>query len=165
MIRAATDDDVAAVARLEEVCLGDDAWSPGLVAEGIGKRLPTVSYLVGTSDDGSEEVVGYAVASLAGDDVELQRIAVAPAYRRRGLASALLAEVESVALAAGGARLLLEVRDDNATAIAFYESRGFAELGRRRGYYRDGAAAVVLGKKIGHRDGTASVTTPDGYGR
>jgi ribosomal-protein-alanine N-acetyltransferase len=154
MIRAATDDDVAAVARLEEVCLGDDAWSPGLVAEGIGKRLPTVSYLVGTSDDGSEEVVGYAVASLAGDDVELQRIAVAPAYRRRGLASALLAEVESVALAAGGARLLLEVRDDNATATAFYESRGFAELGRRRAYYQDGAVAVVLGKAFGPaRDG------------
>ena len=70
MIRVATDDDVAAVARLEGVCLGANAWSPALVAEGIGKRLPTVSYLVGTSDDGSEEVVGYAVASLAGDDVE-----------------------------------------------------------------------------------------------
>ena len=165
MIRAATDDDVAAVARLEEVCLGDDAWSPALVAEGIGKRLPTVSYLVGTSDDGSGKVVGYAVTSLAGDDVELQRIAVDLAYRRRGLASALLAEVEIVAVAAGGARLLLEVRDDNATASAFYEGRGFAELGRRRAYYRDGAAAVVLGKKIGHRDGTASVRAPDGYGR
>ena len=164
-VRAATDDDVAAVARLEEVCLGDDAWSPGLVAEGIGKRLPTVSYLVGTADDGSEEVVGYAVASLAGDDVELQRIAVDPAYRRRGLASALLAEVETAAVAAGGTRLLLEVRDDNATATAFYESRGFAELGRRRAYYRDGAAAVILGKKIGHHGGTATVTTPDGYGR
>jgi len=159
-IRAAADGDVAAVARLEEVCLGDDAWSPSLVAEGIGKILPTVSYLVCTSGEGSE-VVGYAVASLAGDDVELQRIAVDPAYRRRGLASALLAEVETVAVAAGGTRLLLEVRDDNATATAFYESRGFAELGRRRAYYRDGAAAVILGKKIGHRDGTASVTTPD----
>jgi ribosomal-protein-alanine N-acetyltransferase len=147
-IRAATDDDVAAVARLEEVCLGDDAWSPGLVAEGIGKRLPTVSYLVCSSDDGSEEVVGYAVASLAGDDVELQRIAVDPAYRRRGLAAALLAEVETMAVAAGGTRLLLEVRGDNTTATAFYENHGFAELGRRRGYYQDGAAAVVLGKKL-----------------
>ena len=86
-IRAATDADVAAVARLEEICLGGDAWSPGLVAEGIGKRLPTVSYLVGTDDDASETVAGYAVSSLAGDDVELQRIAVDPAYRRRGLAS------------------------------------------------------------------------------
>ena len=83
------------------------------MAEGIGKRLPTVSYLVGTADAEARRSSGTRWSSLAGDDVELQRIAVDPAYRRRGLASALLAEVETVAVAAGGTRLLLEVRDDN----------------------------------------------------
>ena len=86
---------------------------------------------------------------------ELQRIAVDPAYRRRGLAGGLLAAVESRVAADGATRLLLEVREDNTTAAAFYESRGFVEVGRRRGYYRDGAAAVVLGKKV-DRDGTGS---------
>jgi len=100
------------------------------------------------------EVVGHAVASAAGEDAELQRIAVAPAYRRRGLASELLAAVEARAAADGATRLLLEVREDNTTAAAFYESRGFEEVGRRRDYYRDGAAAVVLGKKV-DRSGTA----------
>ncbi len=106
-------------------------------------------------------VVGHAVASLAGDDAELQRIAVDPAYRRRGLAGELLAAVEEQAAAGGAGRLLLEVREDNTPATAFYEARGFEEVGRRRGYYRDGATAVVLGKKVGHRGGTASA----GYGR
>ena len=45
----------------------------------------------------------------------------------------------------GGAdRLLLEVREDNAGALAFYAARGFVEIDRRPRYYRDGATAVVL---------------------
>ena len=151
MIRLATPADVDAVARLEEVCLGDDAWSRGLVEQGVAARLPTVTYLVAEADG---VVVGHAVASLAGDDAELQRIAVDPAYRRRGLASDLLAAVEERAAADGADRLLLEVREDNTTATAFYGAQGFEEVGRRRGYYRDGTTAVVLGKRV-----------PGGYGR
>ena len=155
-IRPATAADLDAVVELEQTCLGADAWSRGLVEQGIAAALPTVSYLVADVDG---VVVGHAVASAAGDDAELQRIAVDPAYRRRGLAGELLAAVEQRAAADGATRLLLEVREDNTTAAAFYESRGFVEVGRRRGYYRDGAAAVVLGKKV-DRSGTAS-----GYGR
>jgi ribosomal-protein-alanine N-acetyltransferase len=152
-IRPATAGDLDAVVELEQNCLGADAWSRGLVEQGIAAALPTVSYLVAEVDG---VVVGHAVASAAGDDAELQRIAVDPAHRRRGLAGELLAAVESRAAADGATRLLLEVREDNATAAAFYESRGFVEVGRRRGYYRDGAAAVVLGKEV-DRDGTALV--------
>jgi ribosomal-protein-alanine N-acetyltransferase len=151
-IRPATVADLDAVVELELTCLGSDAWSRGLVEQGIAAALPTVSYLVAEVDG---VVVGHAVASAAGDDAELQRIAVDPAYRRRGLAGELLAAVERRAAADGATRLLLEVREDNTTAAAFYESRGFVEVGRRRGYYRDGAAAVVLGKEV-DRDGTGS---------
>jgi [ribosomal protein S18]-alanine N-acetyltransferase len=153
-VRAAVAADADAVVRLEETCLGADAWSRGLVEQGIGATLPTVTYLVAEVDGA---VVGHAVASAAGDDAELQRIAVDPAYRRRGLAGELLAAVEEQAAAEGATRLLLEVREDNATAADFYQAQGFEEVGRRRGYYRDGAAAVVLGKKVGRRGGTASL--------
>jgi [ribosomal protein S18]-alanine N-acetyltransferase len=155
-IRPATAADLDAVVELELTCLGADAWSRGLVEQGIAAALPTVSYLVAEVDG---VVVGHAVASAAGDDAELQRIAVDPAYRRRGLAGELLAAVESRVAADGATRLLLEVREDNSAAAAFYVSRDFVEVGRRRGYYRDGAAAVVLGKKV-DRSGTAS-----GYGK
>jgi ribosomal-protein-alanine N-acetyltransferase len=151
-IRPATAADLDAVVELELTCLGADAWSRGLVEQGIAAALPTVSYLVAEVDG---VVVGHAVASAAGDDAELQRIAVDPAYRRRGLAGELLAAVESRAAADGATRLLLEVREDNTTAAAFYECRGFGDVGRRRRYYRDGAAAVVLGKEV-DRDGTGS---------
>ncbi len=154
MIRPASEHDLDAVVRLEETCLGADAWSRGLVEQGVAAALPTVSYLVA---EVGGIVVGHAVASAAGDVAELQRIAVDPSYRRRGLASELLAVVEEQAAHQGAERVLLEVREDNTTAADFYRARGFEEVGRRGGYYRDGAAAVVLGKKVGHRGGTASL--------
>ena len=45
-------------------------------------------------------------------------------------------------------RLLLEVREDNAAACAFYAARGFAEINRRTRYYSDGTTAVVLAKEL-----------------
>jgi [ribosomal protein S18]-alanine N-acetyltransferase len=150
VIRPAEAADVAAIAALEADNLGADAWSEGLVAEGVSGRLPTVHYLVAEVDG---TVVGHAAASVVADVAELQRIAVDRAHRRTGLATALLDGVRSLAVDGDADRLLLEVREDNAGAIAFYESQGFAEIARRRLYYRDGATAVVLSLGLERRDG------------
>jgi ribosomal-protein-alanine N-acetyltransferase len=141
VIRTAVPADVDAVAAREAACQGPDAWSPWLVQDGIGGSLPTVRYLVADVDG---VVVGYAVASYAGDIAELQRIGVTPTMRRTGVATALLDDVVGHGPATGANRLLLEVREDNTGALAFYADRGFVEIDRRPGYYRDGATAVVL---------------------
>jgi ribosomal-protein-alanine N-acetyltransferase len=141
MIRPAVPADSDAVTALEASCQGVDAWSAWLVRDGIEGGLPTVRYLVADLDG---LVVGYAVASFAGDIAELQRIGVTPAMRRTGVASALLEEVVAQAPGTGANRLLLEVRDDNAGALAFYAAHGFVEIDRRPRYYRDGTTAVVL---------------------
>ena len=140
-VEPARPDDVPAIAALEEVALGRDAWSPALVAQGVEGALPSVHYLVVRV---AGEVAAYAVASVAGDVAELQRVAVDPGHRRAGLATTLLADVCRRAAADGAERLLLEVREDNAGALAFYAAAGFAELDRRPRYYRDGATAVVM---------------------
>lgn len=141
MIRVATPDDADVLADLETDNLGPDAWSPGLVAAGVSGDVPTVRWWVAEVD---AEVVGYAAASIVADIAELQRIAVDPAHRRGGLARDLVAVVASTARAEGADRLLLEVREDNAGALAFYDAAGFSEIDRRRRYYRDGTTAVVL---------------------
>jgi len=145
-VRPATAADVPTIADLELDNLGADAWSEGLVREGVVGNLPTISYLVAEVDGA---VVGHATASVVADIAELQRIAVDPAHRRTGLASELLDAVVDAARAGGADRLLLEVREDNAGAIAFYAARDFVEVDRRRRYYRDGATAVVLRRGIG----------------
>ena len=142
MVRAAAAATDAVVA-LEAACQGADAWSAWLVREACSGSLPTVRYLVRR---GRRRVLGYAVASYAGDIAELQRIGVAPAARRRaGWRTALLqASGRPRRRARGANRLLLEVREDNRAALAFYAARGFVEIDRRPRYYRDGVDAVVM---------------------
>jgi len=153
-VRPATADDLAAVAALEADNLGVDAWSENLLAEGLAGRLPTIHYLVAELDDA---VVGHAVTSLAGDIAELQRIAVTPAARRAGVASVLLEAAVALAESGGDAdRMLLEVRADNAGALAFYAARGFVEVDRRPRYYRDGSTAVVMRRALGKGCGGGS---------
>ena len=153
MIRAAIPADVDAIARLERENLGDDAWSRALVAEGVAGELPTILYLV--AEDG-DDVIAHAVVSVVADISELQRIAVDVEHRRHGLATSLLEEVASLARSEGADRLLLEVREDNAGAIAFYSARGFVEIDRRRRYFRDGGTAVVMRRGVGPACGDVS---------
>ena len=153
MIRPATAADVDAIARLEQENLGKDAWSRALVEEGVAGELPTVRYLVAEEGD---YVVGHAVVSVVADISELQRIAVDPFHRRDGLATRLLDEVVVLARDEGADRLLLEVREDNDGAIAFYAARGFVEIDRRPRYYRDGGTAVVMRRGVGPACGGVS---------
>ncbi|GAB3250471.1 ribosomal protein S18-alanine N-acetyltransferase [Nocardioides dilutus] len=155
-VRPATSDDLVAVAVLEDENLGADAWSVGLLSEGLAGSLPTVHYLVAEADGA---VVGHAVTSLAGDIAELQRIAVTPAARRTGVGSDLLEAAVALAASGGEAdRMLLEVRADNAGALAFYAARGFVEVDRRPRYYRDGATAVVMRRSLGRGCGGGSTS-------
>jgi ribosomal-protein-alanine N-acetyltransferase len=130
-VRPATAGDVAAVAVLDRDLFGPDAWTEAQVAEellGADRR----AWVAG------EPLQGYVVTRTVGDVTDLHRIAVHPDHRRRGLARMLLAA------AGDGRRTLLEVSARNTGALAFYAAAGFVEIGRRRGYYRDGSDAVVM---------------------
>ncbi|WP_435770119.1 ribosomal protein S18-alanine N-acetyltransferase [Nocardioides sp. SYSU DS0651] len=144
-VRPATGGDVAAIVELEAAAFPTDGWSAALVTEGVGDRVPTVTYLVAERHGG---LAGYAVVSVVDVDAELQRIAVRPGLRRAGVATDLLAAARRLAAGEGAERLLLEVREDNRAALAFYARHGFAELGRRPRYYRDGTTALVLSTPV-----------------
>ena len=69
------------------------------------------------------------------DEGYIGNVAVRPAYRRRGIADALLHALERLGRERGLSFLTLEVRAGNAPAIALYEKNGYARVGRRPGYY------------------------------
>ncbi|HTQ03343.1 MAG TPA: ribosomal protein S18-alanine N-acetyltransferase [Polyangiaceae bacterium] len=89
--------------------------------------------------------LGFALVWLAADEVHLLDLAVDPAFRRRGAGRALLRAVIDGGRAAGGTRVLLEVRRSNEAALGLYAGAGFCELDVRRAYYADnGEDALVM---------------------
>lgn len=130
------------VAALEKRCFPAEPWSEALFQDALDN--PGVCVLLALRED--DAVLGYAVLSVVLDEGSLDNIAVAPEFRRRGVADALLS-----ALTAFGrehlACLMLEVRASNAPAIALYAKHGFAAVGRRKNYYsapREDAVLMTL---------------------
>jgi len=88
--------------------------------------------------------VGFlAWRQTAPDEAELLNLAVDPPMRRQGVARALLGAFQS---AANGA-LFLEVAEPNLAARKLYESRGWAVVGVRSGYYESGRINAIVMKK------------------
>lgn len=141
LVRAAASEDVEVIAALEAGAFPTDAWSPGMLTEGVAGLWPTTRFLVAAHGAG---VVGYVAASVVDDLVELQRIVVQPGERRLGIGSALFGDVVALARESAARRILLEVREDNTAGRGFYDAQGFTEIARRPRYYRDGMTALVL---------------------
>lgn len=95
---------------------------------------------------------GFLLGRAVAGEAELLTLAVAPEARRLGLGRKLVARFQYQAQLRGAQRAFLEVRADNAPALALYESAGFTPAGRRRGYYQepDGRRtdALVLAREL-----------------
>jgi ribosomal-protein-alanine N-acetyltransferase len=91
-----------------------------------------------------EELVGYAFVSRYVDAWHVMNVAVAHAYRRRGIASALLERMFQVTGTDPRRGYTLEVRVSNAGAIRLYERLGFEPRGIRRGYYTDNREDALI---------------------
>jgi [ribosomal protein S18]-alanine N-acetyltransferase len=88
-------------------------------------------------------VAGFLVSrAVAHDEAEILNLAVAPDFRRRGVARSL---VESLLAEAKGV-VYLEVRESNSTARAFYKCMEFQEVSVRPGYYRTPPEAAIVMK-------------------
>ena len=87
---------------------------------------------------------------LRAGDAEIKRMWVDPAHRRRGFASALLAELERRARAAGCSRAVLETGSRQPEAEALYRARGYAPM-PNFGVHRDERDSVCFARDLGPR--------------
>lgn len=81
-------------------------------------------------------VAGFLIGRVIADEFEILNMAVARAYRRRGIAGQLVREALECARMAGAKQAHLEVRASNEAAISLYWSYGFRQYGRRVRYYQ-----------------------------
>lgn len=105
----------------------------------------TVSLVVAETEEG--HVLGYGVLGVILDEGCLEKLAVREEHRRQGVAQAILDSYLRYAQE-HLAFITLEVREDNAPAIALYTKNGFVEVGRRKNYYSEVHKDAILMDKV-----------------
>jgi ribosomal-protein-alanine N-acetyltransferase len=139
-VTAATLADIPAVSRIERSAFSDP-WSDNSFRSLPGDPRAFFACARGQPaqsgiPSGETTVVGYVVAVFVADQGEIVNLAVAAESRGQGVGTALLDAALREAESRHSSALFLEVRESNAAARRLYGARGFAEVGRRRGYYR-----------------------------
>ena len=124
-------EDAAAIAEMEHQIFSD-AWSEKSVLDTMNQKNA-----VCLTAEKAGRIIGYVLSYTAADEAEIARIAVAEEFRRQGTARAILRELENVCSSKGVKKLLLDVRDSNREARAFYTDMGFQEDGIRRRFYEN----------------------------
>lgn len=127
--RAMTPADLAGVAAVEKASY-QFPWS-----EGIFRDCLRVGYLCRVAEC-EGEIVAYGIVAMGAGEAHVLNICVSERMRGRGVGRQMLKLLIERSSQAGMQDVFLEVRPSNMHAIALYQSVGFIEVGRRRGYYQ-----------------------------
>ena len=142
LVRPCSDADLKKIHAIQLKCFQSAQWR--LEDYQQLARDPLGLILVAEDDAKLPQLAGFAAFHRVLDEAELRNMAVDPAYRRKGIACALLAAGIRNLQASGVSRLFLEVRASNIPAIAFYASDGFTVLHTRRDYYHNPAEDALV---------------------
>jgi ribosomal-protein-alanine N-acetyltransferase len=140
LVRTATESDYPAITRIQVASPEAAQWPVG---DYSGYRM--LLALLPSAGQHAKVPAGFcAWRQTSPDEAELLNLAVHPASRRQGVASALL---EALSKAAKGTTFL-EVAEPNHPAIALYEHHGWVRTSTRKGYYEGGSVnAIVMQKR------------------
>jgi ribosomal-protein-alanine N-acetyltransferase len=135
--------EAAAIAALHAVSF-QRGWSEDEILQLLLDRTVVTQRMIAGG-----KLIGFIMSRLAASEAEILSVAIAPGWQGRGLSRDLL-NWHLRRLAGFGVRAVyLEVGEHNAPACRLYRRAGFQQVGRRQGYYADGATALVLRRDFG----------------
>ena len=137
--------DIPVLAGMEKEIYPESPWSAAQFREELSGVPKTRKYLVALD---KQEIVGYGGVAIAGDVADIHTLTVIPSHRRKGIATQILAELESWALSKGIKDFMLEMREGNLEAQPLYEKYGFQVISRRDNYYAPGIHALIMRKEV-----------------
>lgn len=123
---------LAQLAQIEFELFVHGAWSAAQINSLLGQPFNHIIY---ATDELNQRLVGYCFYSHLFEEAEILRIGTCLDYQKQGVASQLLTAMVQICQVAGAERVLLEVREDNHAAIAFYQKHGFEQIAVRKNYY------------------------------
>ena len=137
-VREMTIEDGAVVAEIEHQSFSD-AWSEKAILETL-EQNNSVCFVA----EKAGKRVGYLLGYTAVDEVEIARIAVIDEMKRQGVGHALMLTLKAWSKEHQIAKVLLDVRESNQAAGAFYAREGFVNDGVRKAFYQDPKEDAVL---------------------
>jgi [ribosomal protein S18]-alanine N-acetyltransferase len=145
IVRPATAADLPAIEAIENAVFDGDRLSRRSLRYFLASDTALVLALAL-----QDHVLGYSLVAFrkGSKRARLYSLALDPAEHGRGLGRFLLRSSENAARAHGAAFMRLEVRTDNAGAIALYEKNGYRLFGRIEDFYEDGADALRFEKAL-----------------
>lgn len=137
--------DIPVLAGMEKEIYPESPWSAAQFREELSGVPKTRKYLVALD---KQEIVGYGGVAIAGDVADIHTLTVIPSYRRKGIATQILKELEGWALSKGFKDFMLEMREGNLEAQPLYEKYGYQVISRRDNYYAPGIHALIMRKEV-----------------
>lgn len=135
IIRKMLEKDLSEVEKIEQSCFTSDAWSESSFVYAMES-----DELLSLTAEIDGRVAGYIVVTRI-VEASIDSIAVAPEYRRQGVAEKLI----RAALEGFSGDVFLEVRQSNLAARELYKKLGFEEISVRRNYYeRPDEDAIIM---------------------
>jgi len=123
--------EIEAILAVEEASF-TNPWTREMYVTELENRGVSYCYVARGADG---RIAGFCSFWHVVDELHINNLAVLPACRRTGVATALLDRVLREGARLGARRVTLEVRRSNEAARALYERFGFAVAGVRRAYY------------------------------
>ncbi|MDP0492936.1 MAG: GNAT family N-acetyltransferase [Fusobacterium sp. JB021] len=84
-------------------------------------------------------IKGYIIIFDNSEDIEVMKIGVLESQRNKGLGKKIITNIKKI-----GKNIFLEVRETNFSAISFYKENDFKIIGKRKGYYKNKEAAILM---------------------
>ena len=119
-------EEIAEIVALDYECLSGEAWPAELWLNFLQKRQCLLI----------RETMAFALFSIAADEAEMIKVAVAPSHQRQGAGARLIEKALGILADQGINKVALEVRASNRGARALYQKLGFAQVGLRIKYYQ-----------------------------
>lgn len=139
--------DIPVLVGIEKAIYPESPWSAAQFKEELSAVPKSRKYLVAQAEN---EIVGYGGIALAGDVADIHTLTVLPGFRRRGIASHMLKDLEAWAKEKGVNDFMLEMREGNTQAQPLYEHHGYQVISRRDNYYAPGIHALIMRKEGAH---------------
>jgi ribosomal-protein-alanine N-acetyltransferase len=119
------------------------SWTPARVLHAIHDKSTNVAVIHAQGC-----VIGFGIMLYGEQTAHLALLAIHPTQRQHGLATCLLAWLETCADTAGLERIHVEARSDNPAALAFYQKQGYKQIGTMPGYYSGMLDAIRFEKRL-----------------